>query len=182
MRSITHLGVVAIVIAAAASASATTVRRASVAELANASDVVVHGVVQYVDDRSGTSRQGPFLTAVEIELLEVIKGLDPKTETLRLVLPGGRAYDRTALVPGMPRLTPGDEVVLLLEKTTLSFIFTGLGQGVFRVRRGGEVPVVSRSFGGMHLVGPPTHDLGFEPTLDGLLSFLRASADEGGAQ
>ncbi len=183
MRTYLPCGLALIVMAVATTAGATTVRRAPVAELAATSDVILHGMVRFVDDHLATSRSGPFLTAVEIEIIEVIKGLDPKTETLRLLLPGGRAFGRTARVPGMPQLQPGEEVVLLLERTELSYIFTGLGQGVFRVEgTTGATPRVFRDLSGMNLVGPTTHGLAFEPTLAGLLGFLRETASQGGDQ
>ena len=86
---------------ASAPAAATTVIRATLPELMKSSEVVVHGIVRHVDDQLATDKDGPFQTAVDLELVEVIKGLDAGTRVLRLVLPGGRAFERT-LRPSEP--------------------------------------------------------------------------------
>jgi hypothetical protein len=157
-------------------ALAATVLRAGVPELAAASDLVVHGVVRVVDDAVS---QGPFRTVVEVELLEVLKGRHTEP-VLRLVLPGGRRGDLTMVVPGMPRFAPGDEVVLLLERTARGYAFAGLAQGVFKVDRGGRVPIVTRDLRELDFVVPRKQplpaDLGPASRLDDLLQRLREVA------
>jgi len=159
-------------------ASAATVINAPIDELAKNSQVILHGVVQHVDDHLADTRDGPFLTAIDLEIIEGIKGVDTtKEETFRLVLPGGRAFDRIMRIPGMPRFSVGEEVVLLLEKHSRGYALAGLGLGVFKIERRGNLAIARRDLRGMHLVDakrPSTGRLGSSPTLESLLDTLRA--------
>jgi len=161
---------------AAAPAHATTVRRAALADLVHSSAAIVHGVVRAVDDELAKGPDGPFRTAVEIDVVEALAGLDADTKTLSLLLPGGRAFGRVMRIPGMPTLHVGDEVVLLLEATPLGYIFTGLGQGVFYVDRSFDTPRVWRDLGDVLWLGKAPADFGSVPTLDDLLAVLRTAA------
>jgi hypothetical protein len=142
----------------AAPAMATTVVRASFEDLAQVSDVVLHGVVRAVDDELATSPTGPFRTAVEIEVLAVLKGAG--RSTLRLELPGGRAGNRVMRIPGMPHFAPGDEIVIFLEALPRGgFAITGLAQGLFRVDPSGGLTRDLRGLGlvdrsGLHVHAP----------------------------
>ncbi len=161
-------------------AGATVLKRAPLAELAQSSAVIVHAVVRRVDDEVAPTPQGPFRTQIELEVLEAVKGLAPAARTLALDLPGGRGFGRTMAIPGMPRFSEGDEVVLLLEATPRGGLaLTGLSQGAFFVRRAGEATEVVRELGDVGLVGhaaaPPPRDL------SELLTQLRRAA-RGGAR
>jgi hypothetical protein len=176
MRRFPAMAVVSLVLWAA-SASATVLRRASLDELVDSSAVVFHGRVVAVDDDNSEGPRGPFRTTIELEVLTVVKGLGKDTGVFTLTLPGGRAGDRVMHIPGMPRFSPGDEVVLLLEPTSEGHALAGLGQGVFRViRADGEVRVV-RELGGAVLLDQehkPSAPLKAPRTLDELLAVLGA--------
>lgn len=153
-------------------AAATTVISASIAELAASADVILYGVVRTVDAELAKTPDGPFRTAIEIEILKPIKGLSEDQQILSLLVPGGRGFGRVMKIPGMPQFQEGEEVVLLLEGTSLGYAFAGLGQGVFRIERQSGEPRVWRDLSGMRLVGKQ-QQLGIEPTLVALLDYLR---------
>ena len=181
------VGAVGLTMAWSSLAHATTVRRASVAELARSSSIVFHGVVRKVNDHLATSKDGPFRTALEIEVLEILKGrhADP---IFSLTLPGGRAFDRVMRIPGMPIFAPGDEVVLMLERHTSGFALTGLAQGVFRIDRSSGSAIAARDLSGLHVLDlSPAKAKGEvvlaeRPTLDALLSFLKVAVDQAGKE
>lgn len=171
------------------SAHATVVVRAQLDELAKSSSVIVHGVVRAVDDDLSIDRDGPFRTAISIEVRRVLKGLPADTKTLDLVLPGGRAGKRTMRIPGMPRFREGDEVVLLLDATPRGgYALTGLSQGVFRVDRAKGEARVYRTAEPMHLVerDGSTAPQSYAPAPEGLDELLRylqgVVAGQGGAR
>jgi len=165
----TALATIALLIAA--SAAATTVIGASIAELAHSADVILYGVVRNVDAELAKTPDGPFRTAIEVEVLEPLKGLNKDQPILSLLIPGGRGFGRVMHIPGMPQLQEGEEVILLLEETALSYAFAGLGQGVFRIDRSRGEPRAWRDLSGMRLVGKKTELV--EPTLGALLDYLR---------
>jgi len=143
---------------------ATTVLRASFDDLTRVSTVVLRGVVRAVDDQLATSPEGPFRTAVDIEIIDHLKGLDGQA-TLRLELPGGRAGNRVMRIPGMPRFFPGDEIVIFLEALPRGgYAITGLAQGVFRVRANGGVDRDLRGLGIVDARGGHVHALPVVPT------------------
>jgi hypothetical protein len=123
---------------AGTSLNAATVRFAPIEELAAHSAVILHGVVRVIDEDLSTSKDGPFLTRVDLEVLTGVQGAEPG-DVFAFTLLGGVAGSRRMVVPGMPRFEVGQEVVLLLERTPTGHIPTGLGQGVFDVSREGGV-------------------------------------------
>ncbi len=134
----------ALVLVTDGAARATVVRQSSLDELVAESAVVLHGTVRSVDEEST-----PFTTIIEVDLTERIKGLPASARTFRFTLPGGRSGDLAMYVPGSPRFSPGNEVVLLLARTPQGgFAPAGLGQGVFRVDRAQPVPRVHRELRG----------------------------------
>lgn len=157
-------------------ASASVVREASLAELAHVSEIIVHAVVQRVDDARATGPEGPFETAIELEILEPVKGLSASQKTFTLILPGGRAGTRTMRIPGMPQFRDGEEVVLLLENVgPQRWALSGLSQGVFRVTRTAGRILVRRELGDVFVVRKAkTAALAAPTTLDDLLIQLRA--------
>lgn len=55
-------------------------------------------------------------------------------------------------IPGMPRFSPGDEVVLLLERGPRGYALSGLAQGVFHVERDADAARVHRPLAATALV------------------------------
>jgi len=143
-----------------AAAGATTVLKLPLEEMARRADLVVRGQVREVE--TAQDEQGlPTRTIVVLEVLEVMKG-QPTAPVLRLALPGGVNAAGFRHVHGMPGFEPGEEVVLLLERSPNGWIPMGLGEGKFTVRRDlGDVPRALRRVDVLRLVpdsaGRPMH-------------------------
>ena len=134
------------------------VRQAELAQLVSSSAIIFHGVVSGVDE-SPESLSGQFVTEIQCEVIESIAGLEAHKNTFSFVVPGGQRGTKSLVIPGMPRFLPGDEVVLLLEEVEGrgGWVFTGLAQGVFWVRRDGLVPQVFRNLSELTLVRESEH-------------------------
>lgn len=122
---------------------ATTVLKTSLPDLVRMSQVVVRAHVSWVDDRAGETA-GKFQTRFGFEVDETVKGLEAGTTMLELQFPGGKVGQYTMRVSGTPSFAPGDEVVLLVERTAGGDALAGLAQGVFKVeRKSGSVRIRS---------------------------------------
>ncbi|KFA90234.1 hypothetical protein [Archangium violaceum] len=114
-------------------ASATTMLRADLPELAQASDAIVHGTVRRVESRwSGDGRR--IITDVEIQVTDALKG--QAGGTVLVSQPGGRVGDIGQRVSGLATFTPGEEVVVFLEQHgKRAFRVSGMVQGKYQVQR-----------------------------------------------
>ncbi|WPB80711.1 hypothetical protein KYC5002_16440 [Archangium violaceum] len=114
-------------------ASATTMLRADLPELAQTSDAIVHGTVRRVESRwSGDGRR--IITDVEIQVTEALKG--QAGGTVLVSQPGGRVGDIGQRVSGLATFTPGEEVVVFLEQHgKRAFRVSGMVQGKYQVQR-----------------------------------------------
>jgi hypothetical protein len=133
-------------------ASATTMLRADLPELAQSADAIVHGTVRRMESRwSGDGRK--IVTDVEIQVTETLKG--QAGGTVLVTQPGGRVGDIGQKVSGLASFSPGEEVVLFLERRgPRAFRVAGMAQGKYKVQR---------SEGGTRALAVP------EPTGDSLL-------------
>lgn len=115
---------------------ATTLIRRDVAELSSQSDTVVHGTVRRVQSRwSGDRRR--IVTDVEIQVTDTLKG--QPGSTVLVTQPGGTVGDIGQTVHGLASFTPGEEVVVFLERRgRVAFEVSGMAQGKFQVRRGAD--------------------------------------------
>ncbi|GMV41266.1 MAG: hypothetical protein AMXMBFR64_29820 [Myxococcales bacterium] len=134
----------------AAPARATVVLEVGLDDMSRTSDVIFHGVVTRTDVVAVGGDATRLVTDVTFSLTEVLKGraLVPEPSfTLRLI--GGQRGGLELRIPGMPRFSEGDEVVMFLERTEGGFAITGLSQGRFEVRVDAETGerVVDRSLG-----------------------------------
>jgi hypothetical protein len=139
--------------AVATTAQGTTVLRVDVPQMADTSQWIVQATVTEVEYVDEAYRGGGIFTDVHLSIAEVHKGVDvPDRYVLRLI--GGQGADgKTLKIPGMPVFTPGEDVILFLERTSLGHIPCGLGQGVFRVvATPGADLWVRRSAGGVNLL------------------------------
>jgi len=139
------------------SASATTMLRADLPELARTADTIVHGTVRRVESRwSGDGRR--IVTDVEIQVSEALKG--QASGSVLVTQPGGRVGDIGQKVSGLASFTPGEEVVLFLERRgPEAFRVAGMAQGKYQVQRsedGTRVLAVPESTEDVHLVDPDT--------------------------
>lgn len=114
-------------------ASATTMLRADLPELAQTSDAIVHGTVRRVESRwSGDGRR--IVTDVEIQVTEALKG--EAGSTVLVSQPGGRVGDIGQQVSGLASFAPGEEVVVFLERRgKQAFRVSGMVQGKYQVQR-----------------------------------------------
>ncbi len=117
-------------------ASATTMLRVDLPELSRTADAVIHGTVRRVESRwSGDGRR--ILTDVEIQVTESLKG-EPGS-TVLVTQPGGRVGDIGQRVSGLASFTPGEEVVVFLEKRgPQAFRVSGMAQGKYQVQRSAD--------------------------------------------
>jgi hypothetical protein len=115
--------------------AATYTETLDVDDLAERADRVVLGEVSAA--RTERTANGSLVTAYTVVIAETLRGTP--APALELRLPGGRLDGRSLTVPGVPRFTPEDRVVLFLKDGRL----VGMGQGVLRVAGGLAVqPVV----------------------------------------
>jgi hypothetical protein len=138
-------------------ASATTMLRADLSELAQSADAIVHGTVRRMESRwSGDGRR--IITDVEIEVSETLKGQTGKT--VLVTQPGGQVGEIGQVVSGLASFTPGEEVVLFLERRgSQSFRVAGMAQGKYKVERsadGTRVQAVPEPTGDTLLLDPDT--------------------------
>jgi hypothetical protein len=113
-------------------AQATTVMRVPLDEFVKGCDLIVHALVMKSEVKETTGDNPSIWTEVRFQVLDVLKGHFTAPE-LVIRLPGGAGKNFVISVPGVPRFTPGDEVVLFLEETSDGFKPAGLGLGVYRV-------------------------------------------------
>ncbi len=133
MRPRLYLTTIALLVAIATPARATTVLRVPLEEMARACDLVVQARVVAVHTSAAPDDERRVSTAVRLTILRVLKG-HPTGPALTLTLPVGRTDRWTRTIPGMPQFREGEEVVLFLEKTSAGLRPAGLSLGVYRVR------------------------------------------------
>jgi hypothetical protein len=131
LAALTALGLVA----AASPARALTVLEVTLPELVRTSEVVLWGEITDLRTLDLRPQGRAIFTEYRLAVREVWKG-DPRavgrTFTWRAL--GGSGSDGlTMAVPGMPGFARGEEVVVLLERTSEGHVLCGAGQGKFIV-------------------------------------------------
>ncbi len=142
----------AVLMLGATHASATTVIQISLPQMTLGSDVILHGTVHTAAAVAVKGNERHIRTDIVIRIQSLLKG--PRgMQTIKLELPGGKLGDWAINIPGMPSFTPGEEVVLFLEKTKFNWALTGLNQGKFTVLKGPKgTKMVERNLRGTHFV------------------------------
>src|SRR5215469_4339685 len=117
--------------ATAPRASATTLERLSLTQLASAADLVVRARCTATASRW---ERGSIWTISDFEVLEHYKGTPPAQLAVRV--PGGRIGHLAMNVEAAPKFRSGEEGILFLEKTALGdYAVTGWTEGTFRIRQ-----------------------------------------------
>lgn len=117
-------------------------------EVVDHSGLVLEGRV--VDGRSAETPEGAIYTDWQIAVDRTWWGEDEPTRTVRL--PGGvLANGKAMMIPGMPSLRPGEDVVLMLTEPSEDGMRmpTGLAQGKYRI--------IADAAGGKHAVRTGEH-------------------------
>ena len=160
-KSLPVLALVAASFAASySSARATTLKRMSVADLSRAAHTVVRARCVTNSTRWDAAEVWTFTT---FDVEEIWKGSAPAHITVRLL--GGRTEDFTSTVSGVPRFSPGEELILFLERTPAQdFSIVSWMQGTFRIGRSrttGE-EIVTQDTAAFPVFDPASHS--FETT------------------
>lgn len=114
------------------SSEAGTAMRMTLEETFQRSELVVEGTV--VGSSSGQDARGVIYTDWTVDVDRTFWGADEAQRTVRL--PGGvLASGKGMVVPGMPRLSVGEDVVLLMGEASSEGLRlpTGLSQGKYRI-------------------------------------------------
>ncbi len=116
-------------------AAATQVLAMSVEETTDAAELVVRGTVEGVRTVRPDTAPGRIVTLATVRVSATLKG-HAAASTLVVTVPGGQDGRFAQVVAGAPQLSPGDEVVLFLERVTRpdgALVVTGLAVGCWHV-------------------------------------------------
>lgn len=144
---------VALAILLTGSAQAATVLKVDIDEATQLSRWVVRAEVVAMTPVDLRAQGDAIYTDVTLAVSEIYRGDDvPERVVMRLM--GGIGDNGLALtVPGMPRLSIGEEAVLFLEETGAGLVPCGLEQGVWRITPGPfGVPTVHRNLAGLAMI------------------------------
>jgi hypothetical protein len=118
-------------LAAAAAASATTLVPATLTDVVNGSQLIVHGRVSDVEARTTADRRSIY-RVVTLTVDDALKGGVGRTVTFRV--PGGQMGRYRRVVVGAPSFAVGEEVVVFLRGGGAAIpSLVGLSQGVYKV-------------------------------------------------
>ena len=140
-----------------ATADAGTALSLDVPDLAARADLIVEGRV--LDARSEVGPGGLIVTAWDVSVERLFHGEATNVVTIRL--PGGVVGSIGMVIPGMPTMVPGEDVLLFVtEESHAGFRMPiGLGQGKFRIATNlaTGARVLQRDPHDLELVGPDGH-------------------------
>ncbi len=143
MRSLPTIAVLWTVLALSASAAqAMTVVDAPVEVVLAEADLAVHATVISTSFEPAPGAGVRVRTRHLLRVWEVLASPGDGRDVGRwidVVLPGGVVNGLQTTVPGVPRLSPGDEVILLLGDTPWGYQPIGYALGTFLVARDGSV-------------------------------------------
>jgi hypothetical protein len=114
---------------------ATTVAPPSFSQLVNGSDYIVRARVKSVKSEwKEKEGQRHIFTAVELEVLEVIRGTPPQPLVLEML--GGKVGEDELVVQGMPRFAVGQEDILFVRGNGRQFFpLTAAMHGRYPIHR-----------------------------------------------
>lgn len=134
-------------------ASATTLLRMSLATMTRRSQIIVRA--KCIGNSVRWDR-GEIWTFTSFDAEETWKGSAPQRFDVRLL--GGRMGSLTSSVSGIPRFSPGEDVVLFLEPTAGEYSVVAWQEGTFRIRHnpGTEEPTVTEDSASFSTFDPAT--------------------------
>jgi hypothetical protein len=128
------IAILAVTLAAAMAAPATTLLEMSLDQLTEAAQLVARVRVLSSENRW---ENGEIWTFTRLEVSDALKGAAPREVVVRLL--GGEVGHLASIVEGVPRFRPGEEAYLFLESTrTPEMTVTGWAQGAYRIVRDAE--------------------------------------------
>jgi len=135
------LALLAASLCAGSELSATTLVPADFAQMAQESELIVHGTVVRVEAQiAGSSRSIESLITLQVS--DTLKGTAAEQTVFRV--PGGKVGRYRSVMVGAPVLSAGDEVILFLKGRAPAIAMPyGLSQGVYRVARSGGTALVT---------------------------------------
>lgn len=134
-----------LLISTASIALATSVVPKSFRQLCREADRIVVGTVAERESRWADYPGGAIETILRLRVEQTILG--SAVESLPLRLRGGEVDGLREEIPGLPRLEPGDRVVVFLREGKFVSPIVGFSQGLFRLKEV-EGRVVVRSAAG----------------------------------
>lgn len=185
VRRTVVLAFAALALVTASIAAATTVEKMSLKDLAKKSDAIVLARVE--DETARYEANKEIFTYVTLRVLEPVKG-PKKDEVITIRQIGGTVGTIASIVPGTPKFTKGEEVVLFLTKRDGAGYpwVMGLQQGKYNVSADdkGVKQVRNEIEGGVTLVSPggkaSDGDASKVQPLQSFLDGLRTQLDEAG--
>lgn len=157
-----QLALFAAALLCASAAQATVVKDLDLAGLTRAATRVVHGVVTGEDVQ--WDKDAHLVTETTVAVTETLKGRHEKTVIVRQV--GGSKDGYEMRVPGSPRLSVGEEVVLFLEPQPDkrgTFVPVAMSLGKWKVEGRGGQKLVTRDLQGLGLARPSPQGLKVAP-------------------
>jgi len=169
----------------AAPAGASVVVAESLGELVGHASLVVQGTV---GRQASAWEGGHIVTRTTVSVARSLKGSAPRTVVVETL--GGVVGDVGQVASGEAALTPGEEVVLLLEPAGEGWRAVGMAQGVFHVRADlSGSRVASQEVAGLAVASPGREGLQIDeaapaslPLEDLLARIGRLVHDAGSAQ
>ncbi|NOZ01705.1 MAG: hypothetical protein GXP54_07430 [Deltaproteobacteria bacterium] len=131
-----------VVVSVGSAAGGSIVRRMGLDEMTRAADLIVRGKVEAASSRyDDPPDEHRIVTDVTVRVQDCLAGDPGRTGFLTVTVLGGVVEGRGQWVPGAPRMSVGDDVVLFLRPARVSVdgkprrTVIGLSQGVFFLSR-----------------------------------------------
>ncbi len=174
-------------------AHATVVEEMPLERLVDEADAIVRGTVT----RSGSRlvlTQGSWdvVTLTDVRVRSWLKGpglnkalAGTRDGEITIQEAGGRWGNNVSRVDGTPKYTPGEDLLLFLEKDAGGFRTLGMVQGCFHIKQESAGEIAERNLGGVSLLQRNAGRVAFEPggprpamLLENLLDFVRRRVRE----
>lgn len=132
-------------------ATALTVKRATIEELSTESPVVIHGRVLHSSSRW---EGGAIYTYTEVKVIDLLKGETGSTVTVKQL--GGTVGSDGLDIPGAPKMDQGEEVVLFLVDWKDHYWIHSVVLGMFTVVDDNGARLAINDLNNIGLIDPET--------------------------